>query len=110
MKGKMPEWYYDSYNKNNPPPNLEPEDTLMKEFTITFNDPPVNNFYQFGIHVLNYNFFNVAEYKIRYASFDWPDPLYTNEYYSTISIFESPIGIAKREMGLCLRQDCTEGR
>lgn len=88
LKGKVPEWYYDSYNKNNPPlypsGQEEHEDTLMLEFTIKFDDPPGNNFYQFGIHYLNYSFFEVAEYKMQYASFGWPDPLYNNMYYSTL--------------------------
>jgi len=89
IKGKMPEWYYVSSYNNYPLPlypsgQEEHEDTLMLEFTIKFDDPPGNNFYQFGIHYLNYNFFEVAEYKMQYASFEWSDPLYNNMYYSTL--------------------------
>ena len=86
IEGKMPEWYFDvygSYEAQNPM-GTTTEYTHMIEFSITFDDPPENNFYQCGIHYLNYNFFNVAEYKMRYASFGWPDPLYNNMYYSTL--------------------------
>ena len=86
IKGKMPEWYFDvygSYEAQNPMgPTIEY--THMIEFSITFDDPPESNFYQCGIHYLNYNFPNVAEYKMRYASFDWPDPLYNIMVYSTL--------------------------
>ena len=85
IEGKMPEWFfdvYDSYEDQNPMyPTIEY--THMIEFSITFDDPPENNFYQCGIHNLNYSYFE-AEYKMRYASFDWPDPLYNIVCYSTI--------------------------
>jgi len=81
IKGKMPEWFFDvygSYKVQNPMgPTIEY--THMIEFSITFDDPPENNFYQCGIHIFN----NVAEYKMKYASFGWPDPLYNNVSYIT---------------------------
>jgi len=83
IEGKMPEWFFDvygSYEVQNPMgPTIEY--THMIEFSITFDDPPENNFYQFGIHIFN----NVAECKMKYASFGWPDPLYNNMYYITPS-------------------------
>jgi len=86
IEGKMPEWYFDVYGsyKAQNPMGQTVDYTHMIEFSITFDDPPENNFYQCGIHYLNYNYFNVAEYKLQYASFGWPDPLYNNVNYSTL--------------------------
>ncbi|MBA7532172.1 hypothetical protein ES705_24398 [subsurface metagenome] len=86
LKGKVPEWYYVSSYNNYPLPlypsgQEEHEDTLMREFTITFDDPPGNNFYQFGIHYLHRTSNFKREVKIQYASFEWPDPLYSCAYY-----------------------------
>ncbi|MCD6566893.1 MAG: DUF4249 family protein [Bacteroidales bacterium] len=81
IEGKMPEWYFDvygSYEAQNP---MGPttEYTHMIEFSITFDDPPVNNFYQCGIHI----FYDIYEAKIGYASFGWPDPPYNIVSYIT---------------------------
>ena len=85
IEGRMPEWYFDVYGSYEVQSPMGPaiEYTHMIEFSITFDDPPENNFYQCGIHYLNYNYFNVAEYKIQYASFGWPDPPYNNVSYIT---------------------------
>lgn len=83
IEGKMPEWFFDvygSYEAQNPMGSTI-EYTHMIEFSITFDDPPENNFYQFGIHFL-YRVSNFTrEFKIQYASFEWPDPLYSFESY-----------------------------
>jgi len=81
IKGKMPEWYFDVYGSYEVQAPMGPtiEYTHMIEFSITFDDPQENNFYQCGIHIFN----NVAECKMKYASFGWPDPLYNNVSYIT---------------------------
>ena len=53
----------------------------MIEFTIKFDDPPGKDFYQIGIHSLHQVSNFKREFKIQYASFEWPDPLYSFGYY-----------------------------
>ena len=81
IEGKMPEWFFDVYSSYEVQSPMGPaiEYTHMIEFSITFDDPPENNFYQCGIHI----FYDIYEAKIIYASFGWPDPPYNNVSYIT---------------------------
>ncbi|MQY80089.1 MAG: DUF4249 family protein [Bacteroidetes bacterium] len=103
LKGKVPEWYYISiYNNYPPPPDVEPEDTLMIEFTIKFDDPPGKNFYQIGIHSLQRVSNFKREFKIQYASFEWPDPLYSCACY----FIHEYVGGKKTEGGSKIAERC----
>jgi len=103
LKGKVPEWYYISiYNNYPPPPDVEPEDTLMREFTIKFDDPPGKNFYQIGIHSLQRVSNFKREFKIQYASFEWPDPLYSCTCY----FIHEYVGGKKTEGGSKIAERC----